>query len=126
MKESECLIKCLRSDRGGEYTSTEFNEFCSTNGIKRQLTITYTPQQNGVYERKNKTLMNMVRSMLAARKVPKVFWPEAVVWAIHVLNRSPTLSVKDLTPEEAWSGVKPSVQHFRIFGCISYVHVPDS
>ena len=125
-KESECLIKCLRSDRGGEYTSTEFNEFCNTNGIKRQLTTTYTPQQNGVSERKNRTLMSMVRSMLAARQVPKVFWPEAAVWATHVLNRSPTLSVKDMTPEEAWSGVKPSVQHFRVFGCISYVHVPDS
>jgi len=125
-KESECLIKCLISDRGGKYTSTEFNELCSTNGIKRHLTTTYTPQQNGVSERKNRTLMNMVRSMLAARQVPKVFWPEATVWATHVLNRSPTLSVKDMTPEEAWSSVKPSVQHFRIFGCISYVHVLDS
>jgi len=126
MKESECLIKCLRSDRGGEYTSTEFNEFCSTNGIKTQLTTAYTPQQNGVSERKNRTLMNMVRSMLLARQVPKVFWPKAAVWATHVLNRSPTLSVKDMTLEEAWSGVKPSVQHFRIFGYFSYVHVPDS
>ena len=69
--------------------------------------------------------MNMVRSMLATREVPKVFWPEAVVWATHVLNKSPTLSVKDMTPEEAWSGVKPTVHHFRVFGCISYTHIPD-
>jgi len=67
----------------------------------------------------------MVRSMLASRNVAKFFWPEAVVWETHVLNRSPTFSVKDMTPEEAWSGVKPSVQHFRVFGCIAYSHVPD-
>ncbi|PNX73907.1 retrotransposon-related protein [Trifolium pratense] len=62
--------------------------------------------------------MNMVRSMLAGKGVPKPFWPEALKWATYVMNRSPTLSVKDITPEEAWSGVKPSVHHFRIFGCI--------
>jgi len=100
-KEYKCLIKCLRSYRGGEYTSIEFNEFCSSNEIKRQLTTTYTLQQNGVSERKNRTLMNMVSSMLAARQVPKVFWPEAVVWATYVLNRTPTLSIKDMTPEKA-------------------------
>ncbi|CAL2226145.1 unnamed protein product [Prunus armeniaca] len=68
----------------------------------------------------------MVRSMLAEKKIPKLFWPEAVNWTMHVLNRSPTFAVKNKTPEEAWSGYKPSVDHFRIFGCISHVHVPDS
>ncbi|GAU36022.1 hypothetical protein TSUD_211600 [Trifolium subterraneum] len=97
----------------------------SNQGIKRQLTTAYTPQQNGVSERKNRTLLNMVRSMIAGRGVPKVFWPEAVKWATHVMNRSPTLSVKDITPEEAWSGIKPSVHHFRVFGCIAFAHVPD-
>ncbi|CAJ2653193.1 unnamed protein product [Trifolium pratense] len=125
-KESSCSIQCLRTDRGGEYTSNAFNDFCSNHGIKRQLTAAYTPQQNGVSERKNKTLMNMVRSMLAGKGVPKPFWPEALKWATYVMNRSPTLSIKDITPEEAWSGVKPSVHHFRVFGCIAFVHVPDS
>jgi hypothetical protein len=100
--------------------------FCSDHGIKRQLTAAYTPQQNGVAERKNRTLMDMVRSMIAGRNVPKVFWPEAVKWATHVMNRSPTLSVNDITPEEAWSGEKPAVHYFRIFGCLAFVHVPDS
>jgi hypothetical protein len=63
--------------------------------------------------------------MIAGRGVPKVFWPEAVKWATHVMNRSPTLSVKDITPKEAWSGIKPSVHHFRVFGCIAFAHVPD-
>lgn len=117
---------CLRTDRGGEFTSNEFNDFCSSNGIKRQLTAAYTPQQNGVAERKNRTIMNLVRSMLSEKKIPKEFWPEAVNWCVHVLNRSPTLAVKDHTPEEAWSGIKPTVEYFRVFGCIGHVHIPDA
>lgn len=64
-------IKCLRTDRGGEFNSEEFKEFCKRNGIKRQLTAAYTLQQNGVAERKNRTVMNMVRSMLSEKKLPK-------------------------------------------------------
>lgn len=124
--ESNLTIKCFRTDRGGEFLSDEFNDFCREHGIKRQLTAAYTPQQNGVSERKNRTLMNMVRSMLNGRQVPKRFWPEAVVWATYVINRSPTLSLRDITPEEAWKGTKPSVSFFKVFGCIGYVHVPDS
>jgi len=67
----------------------------------------------------------MVRSVLIEKGVPRSFWPEAVIWVIHILNRSPTLAVKNVTLEEAWSGIKPSVSYFRIFGCIGYVHVPD-
>jgi transposase InsO family protein len=125
-KESGNSIQCLRTDRGGEYLSNSFNEFCSKEGIKRQLTAAYTPQQNGVSERKNRTLLNMVRSMINEKKVPKQFWPEAVKWATYVMNRSPTLNVKNMTPEEAWSGVKPSVHYFRVFGCIAHVHIHDS
>lgn len=69
--------------------------------------------------------MNMVCSMLSDKNMPKTFWPEAVNCTIYVLNRCPTLAVKDVTPEEAWSGVKPSVDHFRVFGCIAHVHVPE-
>ena len=72
-KEIGSYIKCLRTDRGGELTSQDFNEFCKENGIKRQLTVAYTPQQNGVAERKNQTIMNMVRSMLSKKKLPKTF-----------------------------------------------------
>ena len=67
----------------------------------------------------------MVRSMPLEKKIPKVFCPEAVNWTVYVLNRSPTLVVKNKTLEEAWSGFKPSVDHFRVFGCISHVHFPD-
>ncbi|KAK9131203.1 hypothetical protein Sjap_011690 [Stephania japonica] len=115
-KEASSPIKVLRTDRGGEYNSHAFADFCAQHGIKRQLTTAYTPQQNGVCERKNRTIMNMVRSLLTTSGIPKNFWPEAVNWSIHILNRSPTLAV---------SGRKPVVDHFQIFGCIAYAHVPD-
>ena len=63
--------------------------------------------------------------MLTKRKVARVFWPEAVNWVVHILNRSPNLAVKNITPKEAWSEIKPSVSYFRTFGCIGFVHVPD-
>ena len=119
------MFKCFRTDRGGEFNSNEFNDFCKQSEIKRQLTNAYTPQQNGVAERKNRTVMNMVHSMLSNKNIPKTFWPEAVNWTIYVLNRCPTLAVKDVTLEEVWSGVKPSVDHFRVFGCIAHVHIPE-
>ncbi|KAJ8621550.1 hypothetical protein MRB53_030079 [Persea americana] len=64
--------------------------------------------------------------MLLAKRIPKTFWPEAVNWTVHMLNRCPTLAMKNKTPEEAWSGLKPLVEHFRVFGCISHVHVPNN
>jgi transposase InsO family protein len=116
----------LRTDREGEFTSNKFTKFCRENGIRRQLTVAFTPQQNGVAERKNRTIMNMICSMLSEKKVPKMFWPEAVNWAIHILNQSPTFAVKDKTPEKVWSGVKPSVEYFKVFGCLSHVYVSDN
>ncbi|BBH07042.1 ADP glucose pyrophosphorylase large subunit 1 [Prunus dulcis] len=111
--------------RGGEFTSKEFNVFCVDHGIKRQLTAAYTPQQNGVAERKNRTVLNMVRCLLSEKEMPKLFWPEAVRWGLHVLNRSLTVAVKGKTPEECWSEKKPNVEYFRVFGCIANVHIPD-
>ncbi|KAL4280140.1 hypothetical protein GQ457_03G000400 [Hibiscus cannabinus] len=124
-KESGFEIKSLRSDRGGEFTSNEFNDFCKANGIRRPLTVPRSPQQNGVAERKNRTILNMARSMLKAKNMPKEFWVEAVSCAVYLSNRSPTKNVDNVTPQEAWSGRKPSVRHIRVFGSIAYAHVPD-
>ena len=117
-KESGMPIKCLRTNRGGEFNSAKFNDFCKQHGVKRQLITTYTPQQNGVVERKNCTIINLVSSMLTKKKVPKNFLHEAVRWTIYILNRSLTLVVEDMILEEPWSGVKPLVDYFRIFGCV--------
>ena len=89
------------------------------------MTTAYTPQQNGVAERKNRTVLNMVRSMIATKKVPKVFWTEAVRWTFYVFNRCPTVAVKNITPQEAWSGTKPSMEHFRVWGSLAHVHISD-
>ena len=124
--EAGKTIKSLRTDRGGEYCSKEFEGFCMQHGIRRELTAAHTPQQNGVSERKNRTILNMVRTLLTRGRVPRTFWPEAVNWSIHVLNRSPTFAVQNKTPEEAWSGRRPVVDHFRIFGCLAYAHIPDA
>ena len=116
-------MKCLRTDRGGEFISAEFSDFCGQHGVKRQLTTAYTPQQNGIVECKNCIVMNLVRTVLTEKKVPKRFWPKAVMWVNHVLNRSPTLIVKDVTSEEAWSGVKSLVDYFWVFKCVGYVYM---
>ena len=88
--QSDEKIKILRSDRGTEYNSNEFETFCAVAGIEQQTTVRYTPQQNGVSERKNRTVMEMARCMLAEKNLPKSFWAEAVNTAVYLLNRLPT------------------------------------
>jgi transposase InsO family protein len=124
-KEAQKHICCLRTDQGGEFTSNEFNQFCLENGIKRQLTAAFTPQQNGVAERRNRTIMNMVRCLLTEKEMPKTLWAEAAKWTNHVINRSLTKAVKEMVPEERWSGMKPRVDYFRVFGSIAHVHIPE-
>lgn len=106
---SECRIKTLRSDRGGEFLAGVFVSECEQAGIKRQLTAPYTPQQNGVVERKNRTVMEMARALLKSMRVPGRYWGEAVRHAVYLLNRLPTKVLGDVTPYEAWTGRKPSL-----------------
>ncbi|PNX79108.1 copia-type polyprotein, partial [Trifolium pratense] len=100
-------LKTLRTDRGGEFIYKPFLNYCEEQGIHRQLTIRHTPQQNGVAERKNRTIVEMARSMLKGKGLPNNFWAEAVSSAVYILNRSPTKAVRDRTPFEAWHGRKP-------------------
>ncbi|WVZ65497.1 hypothetical protein U9M48_014849 [Paspalum notatum var. saurae] len=119
--ESGCKLKVLRTDRGGEFTSIEFGAYCAEQGVQRQLTAPYMPQQNGVVERRNQTVVGMARSMLLAKGLPGMFWGEAVTTAVFILNRSPTHSLDGKTPFEAWHGERPAVSFFRTFGCIAHV-----
>ena len=123
-KSSGRKVKTLRSDNGGEYISTEFTSYLTKEGIKHELTIPHTPQQNGVAERLNRTLVEGVRTMLADSKLPHRFWAEAISTAVYLRNRSPTKALQGITPHEAWSGRKPDVSSLRIFGCSAYAHVP--
>jgi transposase InsO family protein len=93
--QSGYKLKKLRSDRGGEYTSNEFQEFCVKQGMERQLTIAYSPQQNGVAERRNRTICEMARSMLIEKEMPVRFWAEAVSTAVYLQNRCYTTSVME-------------------------------
>ena len=109
--ETKAKIKCFRTDRGGEFTSTAFNGFCEESGIMRQLTAPYSPQQNGVVERRNRTLMEMTRSLLKHMSLPNHLWGKAVRHATYLINRVGTKSLTDQTPYEALKGRKPNIEH---------------
>jgi hypothetical protein len=115
----------LRTDGGSEYTSTEFENYCKEQGIIHEVTAPYTPQHNGLAERRNRSILNMARSMVKQKQLPKRFWGEAVSTAVYILNRSPTKRLVDKVPEEVWSKVKPSVSHLKVFGSLCYKHIPD-
>ncbi len=117
-------VKVLRTDNGGEYTSAKFGDFLKCEGIRHERTIPRTPEQNGVAERMNRTLVETMRSMLSDAKLPQTFWGEALSTAVYLRNRSPTKAVRGMTPFEAWTKMKPSVGHLRVFGSDAYAHVP--
>jgi hypothetical protein len=117
-------IKTLRTDNGGEYTSREFVAFCKSVGIRRELTVPHNPQQNGVVERKNRYIEESVKALLNDQDLSMFLWGEAAMKEIYVQNRSPHRILKDMTPEEAFSGKKPNVEKLRIFGCQVYSHIP--
>ncbi|KAL1189088.1 Retrovirus-related Pol polyprotein from transposon TNT 1-94 [Cardamine amara subsp. amara] len=119
-RESEARIQTFRTDRGGEFLSLEFNSFCEDSGIKRHLTAPYTPQQNGVVERRNRTLMEMARSILKHMHMPNYLWGEAIRHSTYLLNRVVTRALKEKTPYEMFRDKRPSIDHIRIFGCIAY------
>ena len=115
----------MRTDNSGEFCSAEFDRFCKDHGIERHKTTPYTPQQNGVAERMNRTLMERARSMLSGAGLEQKFWAEALAIACYLINRSPTSALVEKTPMEAWSNKKPSLRHLRVFGCEAYAHVPS-
>ncbi|KAL0386517.1 UNVERIFIED_CONTAM: Copia protein [Sesamum latifolium] len=101
--QREVNLKVFRTDRGREYLSEQFKQICEDKGIIRQLTIPYTPQQNGVAERRNRTLLEMARSMMAQANLPISFWGDAILTAAYILNRVPSKSIPT-TPYELWHG----------------------
>ena len=113
-------IKILRSDRGGEYVGQELQQYLKDNGIISQVTPPYTPQHNGVSERRNRTLLDMVRSMMSKAELPLSYWGYALETAAHMLNLMPTKSVPK-TPYEMWHGKKPHFNYLKVWGCPAYV-----
>ena len=110
--------------RPNEYTSAKFENFHKQKGIRHEISAPYSPQQNGVAERMNRTLVESVRSMIFGARISKVYWGEAVTTAAYVHNRVVTSSAGN-TPFEWWYKKKPDVSHFKVFGCMGYALVPD-
>ncbi|CAM8961497.1 unnamed protein product [Rhodiola kirilowii] len=118
-------IKRLRTDNGLEFCSSEFNEFCKTEGIARHHTVRDTSQQNGVAECMNQTLLERARCMLSNVGLPKRFWAEAVSTACYLINRGPHTGIGGKTPYEVWSGKPANYSLLRVFGCTIYYHVSE-
>ena len=119
-------IGTLQTDNGGEYMSTEFHDYLKEKGIRHELTVPDSPQQNGVAERMNQTLIESARLMIRHAGLPNTYWAEAISTAAYVRNQMPMTAIKEnKTPYERWYGRKPDVSHLRVFGCIAYAHVPD-
>ncbi|KAI3821721.1 hypothetical protein L1987_09293 [Smallanthus sonchifolius] len=119
-KQLDKSIKTLRSDRGDEYLRLEFLNHLKEHGIISLPTPPGTPQLNGVSERRNRTLLNMVRSMMCRTNLPHSFWSYALMTAARLVNLAPTKKV-DKTPYEIWHGSKPNLSYLRVWGCDAYV-----
>ncbi len=120
-------IKILRTDNGAEYLSIKFTNRMTELGIKHETSAPYSPQQNGVAERENRTLMEMARCMIhsSKSKLSLWIWGEAVAYAAYILNRIPSIKTEK-SPFETWTSRKPNVSHIRIFGSRTFVHIPDA
>ena len=114
--EKGFTIYCIRSDHGREFENVEFESFCDEQGIENTFSAPRTPQQNGVVERKNRTLQEMARTILHENNLPNYFWAEAVNTSCYILNRVLIRSSLDKTPYELWKNKKPNISYFKVFG----------
>ncbi|KRZ93244.1 Retrovirus-related Pol polyprotein from transposon TNT 1-94 [Trichinella sp. T8] len=114
-------IKTLRSDNATEYCSEKFQKFLRVNGIRHETSVQYTPQQNGVAERKNRTLLDMARCMLLESKLSLNFWAKAISTACYIGNRCPSRSLNGEIPLTLWNGRKLTLNYFPTFGERAYV-----
>jgi hypothetical protein len=114
----------LRLDNGGEYSSNDFVDLCRKAGIKRELSIPYNPQQNGVLERKKKMICDAAKAMMCDLDLSSSLWVEASSTTVYIQNRSPHAILENKTPKETFTNEKPEVRHLRIFGFPVYIHVP--
>ena len=130
-KQLEKVIKIVRSDRGGEYYGRHgdvgqligpFAKYLQDCGIIAQYTLPGSPEQNGVAERRNRTLTDMMRSMMSRSNLLEYLWGEAIKIANYILNRVPSQSVPK-TPFQLWTSRKPSLNHFWVWGCPTEVRL---
>lgn len=121
----EKTIKIYRSDNGSEYVNNDFQQFCIASGIKIEKSAPYSPQQNGVAERMNRTIIEKVRCMLFDANMSKGFWAEAVHASVDIINILPNSANNNKSPNEIWFGRTPNIDMIRLFGCKAMVMIPQ-
>jgi transposase InsO family protein len=111
--EAECSrkLRVLRTDNGDEFTAAEFASYCVDEGVQRHYSTSYNPQQNNIVQRRNQMVVGMARALLKQRGMTIVFWGEAVVTVVYILNRSSTKALNGRTLYESWHGRKPTISH---------------
>ncbi|XP_077277091.1 uncharacterized protein LOC143905509 isoform X1 [Temnothorax americanus] len=114
-------IKAVQSDNGKEYCNSTLDKLFKEHGIRRRLTVAHTPEQNGVAERRNRTLVEAARCMMIQSGLSPSFWAEAIATANYIRNRCITKSLHSGTPFEKWTGRRPNISHLRTFGCKAFI-----
>ncbi|GJS51998.1 putative RNA-directed DNA polymerase [Tanacetum coccineum] len=116
-------VKVFRSDNGTEFLNHKMTKFCGTNGIIHQTSCAYTPQQNGIVERKHRHLLNVARSLLFQGGIPLYLWSECILTACYLINRLPSSVLKGKSPYQLVFNKKPPMKHLRVFGCLCFATV---
>ena len=122
-RETRRLLKCLRTNNGGEYISHEFREYYSIHGIRHEKTVPDTPQHNDVAERMNRTIVEKVICMLRTAKLPKLFWGAAVLTVCYLVNISPSVPLGFDILDMVWTGKEISYNNLKVFRCKTFIHV---
>ncbi|KAJ0913978.1 putative RNA-directed DNA polymerase [Helianthus annuus] len=120
LTQFEKKIKVFRSDNGTEFVNNQMSVFCKTKGILHQTSCPYTPQQNGVVERKHRHLLNTARALMFQSGLPLKYWSDCVLTAVYLINRLPSSVLDGKSPYEVVYGFKPSFDHLRNFGCLCF------
>jgi len=118
------MIKALRTDGGGECLNKEFKKYVVAAGIHHIVTPSYSPSQNGLAERMNRTIMESAHCLLLDSQISFEFWGHAVLTAAHVHNRLPSRSHNNTSPIAFWTGKEPSIGHLPVFGSTAWLHIP--
>jgi hypothetical protein len=123
-KQTGKQVKALRSDNGTEFVNGAFERFLKKHGIRHERTQVYSPEQNGLSERLNRTLTEKARCLLRQASLPLTFWGEAIRMANFLRNHSPAECLEGKVPAEIWKDQVPTVKYFRKFGCTAFAHIP--
>jgi hypothetical protein len=121
-REYNSQIVKIQSDNGSEFKDMNIEDWCDKEGVKHEFSATYTPQQNGVVECKNKTLITLARAMLDDYGTPERFWAEAINTACHATNRVYLHRLLEKTPYELLVGKKPNISYFQVFSCKCFIY----